>query len=368
MPNIIQGYVRIIAVMQAFSSQEIIEMIDPADMQKIKAGDPHPFFKAWVLAHEGESSPRFAGDSNQVKITWPRSAIQSMQNFIKKGIKFFTGHNRDNSTEGRPSLGEIVASKEMEIDGRLSSVVVGYFPPESAGEAKKMDVCSFEAVWDLIKTGAGVVADKLRELTGVALGNSAKDKPAFDGARELASVQAFEDNKDKTEGENKMSEITFHDVESYVKKNRVFPSQLFDWGQITADRFFIPEIKAFEEKIKTAEDALDGVTKEKEKLLTEKKAADDLLLRTTAKSRIEGIIKDKPEKLRKVILKKVEKWEDFSDDAVKANIAAVEEDYNDLVAAVPDGTTVPDSTKSKTENQAAEKTAAGNPALNFDAT
>ena len=54
----VQAFITLISEpLQAFSSSQVLEMIDPADLEQIRARDPHPFFKAWVLAHEGYLPP-----------------------------------------------------------------------------------------------------------------------------------------------------------------------------------------------------------------------------------------------------------------------------------------------------------------------
>jgi len=371
MPETIQAFITLISEpIQAFSSSEILGMIDPGDLDRIKAADPHPFFKAWVLAHEGESRPRFAGEANPIRVSWPKRAIQATVNAIKKGIKFFFRHNQDNSTNGRPELGEIVASKLMDIGGKLSHVVIGYFPPETRDRAKSLDVCSMEAIWDMAKDGAGYIANGIRELTGVALGNGNFDKPAFAGAGELASVQAFEkegegDDPGNKQGEHEM-EITFKGVESYLKTNRVYPHQVYTWQDILDDKSFSVDVKEIESKAAKLAEDLEKARQENEQLKTENQNSVLSLQKITVKDKLAELLKDKPEKLREFILKKSGSWNEFSDESITAQITAAEEDYKFLAADKPDPTEIPAGGGGSSTGEDPAQKAATNPALNWD--
>lgn len=364
-------YVRLICEeIQAFSSNDILEMIDPDDLEKIKQKDPHPYFKAFVLAHEGISSPRFVGDTLNTEIIWPAKAIQSMKNFIKKGIKFFKGHNKDNSISNREALGKIVATKEMIIKNKLSNVVVGYFPSDKKEEIKKMNICSMEALWNFIKRGGKIIADSLKELTGVALGNSINKKPAFEGARELGFVQAFENIK----GEQEM-EITFNDVETFVKQRNVYPSQLYSFEQIKADRVFIPEFNEIESREKDLKQKLETSEKEKESAIKGKEKSDLSLLKFTSKDKISEIIKkategkssDYKNKFEKFVLKKSESWDKFDDESIIKNITLIQNDLNELMAGIDDKTPLPKDDKNKNDDKEyPENKSENNPALNYD--
>jgi len=175
--------------LQAFSQNEILELIDPAVLQEIKAKDEHPFFQMYSICHEGNSKPKIIGEDNKTPMTWTRKAIQSIKNVIKRGINFFKNHNEDNSTNNRPSLGEIVGYTEKMIDGVLHGLTIGYFPPDKREEAKKLDICSQESVWNFIENSGQLIADSIESLTGIALSDSKEDTPAFAGAKRLGMVQ-----------------------------------------------------------------------------------------------------------------------------------------------------------------------------------
>lgn len=174
--------------LSSLSSDDILALIDPQTISRIKATDAHPFFQAYSICHEGVSQPTILGEKSK-PIHWTRAAVESIKNVVRKGIKFFRGHNKDNSTDDREALGEIVADTQKEIDGKLHHIVIGYFPDKAKVESA--DVCSQEADWNLFENAGKWFAGTMQKLTGIALSNSAIDEPAFEGAVRLGMVQAF---------------------------------------------------------------------------------------------------------------------------------------------------------------------------------
>jgi hypothetical protein len=248
--------------LQSFSESRIMSMIDPAVLTDIKSKDEHPFFQAYTLCHEGVSTPKLLGETAR-PITWTKKAIQSLKNIMTKGVKFFLGHNKDNSTTGRRELGRVVADTQEEIDGKLHHIVVGYFPKETRDEVKKYDVNSQEGIWNFFENAGQLVADSIDKLTGIALGNSSIEKPAFSEARKLGFVQAFDENtqKKETTGDVRMTyeemrpHLNFDMLKRAVKEMNGFPWQIFDEQDLKNDRKFgkyfeeLETLKANSEKL-----------------------------------------------------------------------------------------------------------------------
>ena len=176
---------------EAFSQVDILKNISKDVLEKIKAKDPHPFFQAYSICHEGVSTPTVLEDNESKPIRWTRKAVQSIKRIFTQGVKFFLGHNVDNSTDNRRVLGEVVGDFQKEIDGKLHHVVISYHPPEVKNEVKKYDICSQEAIWNFFDNAGKMVADSIEKLTGIALANSEIDSPAFAGAKRLGYIQAF---------------------------------------------------------------------------------------------------------------------------------------------------------------------------------
>ena len=304
----------VLAELEAFQKFDIMSHIDKETLAKIRERDSHPFFKAYAIAHEGYSTPRVIGEGQQ-KIFWPREAIQSIAKAVKKGIKFFKGHNEDNSIEGRPYLGRIVASTEKEINGKLHSIVIGYFNPRNRSEVKKYNICSMEAVWNLVKQGAQLVGESMHKLSGIALGNSKEESPAWSGAKELAMVQAFETIKEKEEEVVEMpEELKFADVKQWVKDHVVHPSQLYTLDEIQKDHKFMDEFKKMEDKVIELDDALKKITKLEE----ENKSIKLTQQKTTLNDRLTTLGTDQKwtDKQKAFIMNNVDLLTDYSDEAL----------------------------------------------------
>jgi len=315
----------------AISQEELLSLIPAETLAKIKQTDEHPFFQAYSIAHEGISSPRIVGEGTK-KISWPKKAIQSLKNIISRGVKFFRGHKETNSTEGRQEIGEIVADTQKEIDGKLHHIVISYHSPAVREIAKEFDVVSQEAEWNLIEDAGNLIADTIHQLTGIAMGDSRKEKPAFAGAVRLGMIQAFESDqsggepdKNKT-GENIMP--TLKEIKTYVQEMDLWPSQLFDPERIKADNNFA---KFFEE----AEKLKTNLTAKETELEVLKKGvaeAEKKVLAANAKSRLEEMLKSNILKLtdrqREYIKANFdENTNDVTDDAIRQYMEKAAGDY-----------------------------------------
>jgi len=180
------------ATLQEMADSEIAAMVDPARLKDIKAIDPHPLIKAFVIGYEGESRGNIVGIGNVVK-RWFKTMIHKLHEHVAAGVKLFSGHNpTTNEHEGRMSLGEVVGKKFMDIDGRESVAVACYIKPEF--RHLPLDVASVEteiAVTTPDEFGKVDIVD-IGPVTAIALGNSAVDKPGFPGATLIGQLQAFE--------------------------------------------------------------------------------------------------------------------------------------------------------------------------------
>lgn len=248
------------------TENEILDRISYSEVERIKKNDPHPYFRAYDLAQEGEYSPKILGEDPKAT-KWPKKAIQSIKNLVLKGIKFFKGHNEDNSTENRKPLGEIVADYQTEIDGETHHIIIGYFPEK--GAVVDGDIISMEADVTFFDYAGKWIADKIDSITGIALGSTKKGEyPAFTGSHMLGAVQALEKEIDMPD-----EKMNFYKLKEYVKEFNVFPHQLFSVDELKQDRefgkFFIEfetkekkyteDLKVIEERAKTAEEKLKTI-------------------------------------------------------------------------------------------------------------
>lgn len=273
---------------QSFNQNEIIAMIPSDTLAEIKRNNEHPYFAAYSICHEGLSTPKIIGEGFK-PILWTKRAVQSLRNIVLKGIKFFLGHNDDNSTEGRQNVGEVIANVEKEIDGKLHHIVIGYFPDKQIVANK--DICSQEGNWNLFKMAKRWVADNVQKITGIALSDSYNDTPAFPDAKRLGMVQAFNQPGDglqaSGEGDKEKMEInSFNDLKPYIKKFNVHPHQIFSLDEIKSDKEFgsvFSENEDLKKQIKDKDEKIDGLEKTKNDL-------DKQVLLSTAKTRLNNLM------------------------------------------------------------------------------
>ncbi len=168
---------------------------------------------------------------------WPRAVIRTLAEKAKQGIKLFVGHNEDSSHTGRESVGEVVASFSRIVSGKLQALALTVLDTAD----KALDVCSIEADVDFSSPN---VAGDVNKITGIALGSSKQDSPAFPGAVRMAQLQCFdektepEENKKTLEkGEPKKMEITFDIIKAKVREMKIYPHQLFSEDEMKDDRF-----------------------------------------------------------------------------------------------------------------------------------
>jgi hypothetical protein len=292
-------------------------------------------------------------DAGHKAIAWTKKAVSSVKSVLNKGLQFFVGHNADNSTNGRRSVGEVVGSFEKTIGGVLNEIVIGYFPNKA--ESKKYDVCSIEADVDMSEAGNMTIAEKITRLTGIALGSSNKDKPAFPGAKLAGQLQCFGDG---TEGniqikkQDMRMEPTFEEIKQAARKKTIFPSQIFDMETMRKDNELA---KIF--------DGYDSFKDENAKLKTKvadlEKSVKFSEEKGTAKERLKKFLPEKMTKRQEKFFDmqfKPENLTDLSDDGLKGFAEKVVSDYATLAkelgfsdSEAPDNTgvdqdTIPEST------------------------
>lgn len=240
----VQSFERVINIQcnaLSLHPQEIKQRIPMSVMAEIKKNDMSPHFRAYSIMQDGIAKPRVIGESNALPTKWSKKIVQSLKGVVKRGIQFFVGHNSDNSTNDRKSVGQVVANFSKKIGDQLHSIVIGYFPDKI--ESEKYDVCSIEGNILAQDFESISIVKEIKDITGIALGNSAYDKPAFPGAVYMGSIQAFgADAQKSTSDENKNSkEITmptFEEIKKAVRDMNIFPAQLYSEDDLKKDNQF----------------------------------------------------------------------------------------------------------------------------------
>lgn len=226
--------ISVIGQLQHMAEPELLRYVPKDTIARIKQGDEHPEFRAYAIAHEGISEPKMVGGGGLL-LKYFRDAIYKIHDKLELGTPVFHGHNADNSTDGRETIGEIVGKTLREIGGKLYDIAVTYIKPEH--RSAPLDVASFEAEvgFNPNADGETCTAVDVGEITGLALGSSAVERPAFSGATLLAAVQAFV-SKDEGKGNNAM---TLEELKAACKELKVKPVDLFD----AEDLLKVPEVK-----------------------------------------------------------------------------------------------------------------------------
>lgn len=189
---------KFIAKLQQMAASEIMDIVPNDIYEEIKQKDAHPLFQAYVVGHEGEATGQMVGVGKKV-LNWFSSAINKLWKKMKYGTKVFHGHNIDSSHEGRQSIGEVVGKTIKTIQSKVNAIAITYIYPEYRDLS--FDVASIEADVN-INPDDSVHDVDVGDITGIALGNSAVEKPGFAGATLLSQIQAFA-NESKVTDERK---------------------------------------------------------------------------------------------------------------------------------------------------------------------
>jgi len=185
------------AKLQQMASSEIMNIIPKDIYDEIKQRDPHPLFQAYVVGHEGEATGGVVGVGTKI-LNWFSSAINKIWKKLNYGTKIFHGHNIDSSHGGRQSIGEVVGKAIKTIKDRVNAIAIMYIHPEFRD--LPLNIASIEVDMDI--TDENVHDKNVGDITGIALGNSAVEKPGFAGATLLSQIQAFA-NKSKITDDRK---------------------------------------------------------------------------------------------------------------------------------------------------------------------
>jgi hypothetical protein len=350
----LQAFISLFSKIQALSEQEIFNLVPNDILNELKKRDAHPFLQAYIICHEGISNPKILGDTSR-PIHWTRQAVQSIKDIVLKGVKFFTGHNKDNSTENREALGEIIYDTQKEIDGNLSHIVVGYFPDKN--KVLDKDICSQESEWNFIELAGNWIADKVHKLTGIALASSKDSLPAFQNAKRLGMVQALEDDKGK-EKKMDLTICSFSELLQELKKRHIEPSQMFSIDEIKSEKAYSSIIKT-DKDLKELEDtkkkAIDLETENKT-LKTEKESNAKLIKEHALLSAKERYLKIAQSltltaKQREFVTKQFnETIQDTTEEGLKKYIDSQLNVYSEVVKSLNIKTEIP-AQKTNNENQ-----------------
>lgn len=232
---------KIRATLHAMAETEILSMINHGEYLRIKQEDPKPLFRAYVVGHEGEFKPTAVG-LGKIVTQWFDSAIRKLRDQISHGTKLFLGHAETNVHDNRESIGEIVGTTLKTIKDKLSVVAIAYIKP--GFRDLRLDVASIEADVELnIDEEKGVYEAEVKDITGIALGDSRKETPAFTGATLIGEMQAFLNQSHQYKGGGDMG-LTISDVREFITSEKLKPSDLFGLEDLTGDPLITTHIES----------------------------------------------------------------------------------------------------------------------------
>ncbi len=255
------------------SEQEILSAIPESTLAEIKKTDPHPYFRAFVVAHEGVAEPFVKESQGFVKkiIKVFRSAILSMKG-RPAGAKYYDDYHKQSGP--RTEIGREVAHIQKEVNGNLHDISIAYSAPSQAEAMKQKDIVSMEADADFDReTDDTFVLRTIKRIAAYATGRSSDGAaPAWAGAKSVGALYAFTETpttpqrKEMTEEEiraliarqngggaapqpvfkltadgfpdphNTPHSVAEHIVKSFVQAKTIKPSQVWGWKDIFGER------------------------------------------------------------------------------------------------------------------------------------
>lgn len=257
---------------QQFSDEDTLRMIDKFALAEIKKANAKPTIHVFAVAHEGETNPTILGLGTRV-VQFFKDAIIGIHNKVFIGTPVFKQHGKDNSHDGRNRVGEIVGKSLKFMKGKLYSLAAVYIYPDYQKE--EFNVASIEANVEMRQNGNSLEAVEVVDVSGLALSNSAVERPGFPDAILLKAIAAFEETLQRKTGETDMK--TLEEVREAIKAGGYAPGKVYSSEELADDR----AVKTIVKEAKTEESGF-GTRKAKE-LDDYKKATEAELttLRTT---------------------------------------------------------------------------------------
>lgn len=234
--------------LQSFSGSQlpdsfIKDHLTISELDRIKSKITKPFLKAWTVLHEGVAKAFDIETGKDIEIEYSREVVKSAPAIT--GLEFYDGHNKDNSKKNRPVVGYVVKEIQIEHEGKLQKVAIGAFDEEKKSVAENSDIVSPEfgaSFLDQLSSAGRFIAEKIGDISAIALGDSSKDTPGFPGSTQIAALQAFkqqikEENKMPATREEIIASLNTDIVRAWVNNNSsilvgmIFPEDRYmpDW-------------------------------------------------------------------------------------------------------------------------------------------
>ena len=180
------------AELQNLAKKDILEMVPTDTLARIKTTDAKPEFKVYCVGHEGVANAQELSFGTKVvkAYHYVKNMIFKLGERLQFGTPIFNNHGETNDHTGRQQIGELVGKSVKMIGDKISALAVTYIYPQFS--KLPLDVASIEGEVEYTPKGisSGDVID-IHKITGIALGSSQMNTPAFPGATLLGTLQAF---------------------------------------------------------------------------------------------------------------------------------------------------------------------------------
>jgi hypothetical protein len=315
---------------QEMASSEILDHIPASAYKRIKAQDGKPEFRAYVIAHEGESEGKVVGIGKVIK-KWARSAISNINDRLALGTSIFHLHEMTNDHEGRKPIGEVVGKALSDVAGKLSSLAFMYIYPEYRDIP--LDIASIEAditMPENINPNARAVDVDVEDITAIALGNSQTNKPGFAGAALVATLQEFADSASREKPNQGDKSMTKEELKQAIRDAKLKPSDIFGSDEIADDPTVQGVIRdrrrneegfgrRMEEKLEAEKKDLQAKISDLEAKLSDK---DSRLLKTKATDAIKPAIERRKldEKQTAFVMRNASKFDPKSEESLAGDL------------------------------------------------
>lgn len=259
------------AELQNLTKREILEMVPADTIARIKESDAKPEFKVFCVGHEGVANAQELSLGSKVVKAYHylKNMIFKIGEKLQFGTPAFSGHGENNSHSGREQIGELVGKSVKMIGDKLSALAVTYIYPQF--KKLDLDVASIESEVEYIPKGmsSGDVID-IHKITGIALGSSKVNTPAFPGATLLGTLQAFsKEAQFNRKTEDKMDKQEIIDA---IREGKFTITDIFTAEEITASE---PAKKAKQTEYEHAKRIEKQLGEEREKVITLTKSIEE---------------------------------------------------------------------------------------------
>jgi hypothetical protein len=210
-------YIR--AKIQQMAQAEMLEFIPKDTIERIKKSDASPEFRIYCVGHEGDAHAQELSFGTKIgkAFHYVKDMVMKIAEKIQFGTPIFHQHSGANTSDGREQVGEVVGKIVKTIGDRVSALAAIYLYPQY--RKMQLDVASIEAniAYDPKSATRGEVID-VEQVTGIALANSATEKPAFQGATLLGVIQALRGAETMTKEE----------IKEAIREAKLKPTDLFE--------------------------------------------------------------------------------------------------------------------------------------------